>query len=61
MQGVKGALYFCTKSDGGRLVLKDIAHRKQNTLLQHTVFVFMVLLIRIPLPYTKDVPTKNYR
>jgi len=28
MQGDNGALCFCTKSDDGRLGLKDIAHGK---------------------------------
>lgn len=52
-QGVNGAVYLCTKSDGGPLGLKVVAYREQNTLLQYAVFVFMVFLIRAHLSNRK--------
>ena len=61
MQGFNGALCFYTKSDDGRLGLKDIAHRKQNTLLQYTVFVFILfyfILFFIYLRYLQSASRK---
>lgn len=50
---MQGAVYLCTKPEGGPLGLKDVAYRERNTLLQYVVFVFMVLFIHILLPQTK--------
>jgi hypothetical protein len=61
IQGVNGAVYLCTKLDGGPLGLKYVAYREQNTLLQYVVFVFTVLLIHVCHTPRVVVPTPTYR